>query len=311
MSKEALSKWVCIARTGTFRDSNGRPHTFTTSDFDQLKAGYNPESTRAALCFGHPKDSDPAFGWIQNLKREGERFFARFARVPAEVQKLVDDGRYENVSMSLSPDKKRILHVGLLGAAAPAIDGLGPVSFEAEEVTINFSFPEQETETNGGTMNPEELQKQIIALQQEVATLKAENEKLKGEKGDADKGKEEADAKAAAVAAEFAAFKGGIETGKREERVRALVKSGKLEPAKEAETVSFAAALAKVETPVNFAAADGKTEEITAEERYFRELEARQPAALTLDFSAMAQAPAHAAANAAPAYDLSEITSKL
>lgn len=311
MSKEELTKWVCIARTGTFKDSNGRSHTFTASDFDQLKSGYDPEATKAALCFGHPKDSDPAFGWIQNLKREGQKFFAQFARVPGEVKKLVDDGHYGNVSMSLSPDKKRILHVGLLGAAAPAIDGLGSVSFEAEEITINFTAPEQEAGTNGGSMNPEELQKQIIALQQEVATLRAENEKLKAEKGDADKGKEEEAAKAAAVAAEFAAFKGQLATTKREERVRALVKLGKLEPAKEAETVSFAAALAKVESPVSFAAADGKTEEVTAEERYFRELEARQPAALSLNFSAMAPAPAHAAANAAPAYNLSDITSKL
>ncbi|CAK7024598.1 MAG: hypothetical protein DELT_02528 [Desulfovibrio sp.] len=310
MSNEALSKWVCIARTGTFADSKGRPHTFTESDFDQLKAGYNPESTRAALCFGHPQDSDPAFGWIQNLKREGQKFFAQFARVPAEVKKLVDDGRYENVSMSLSPDKKRILHVGLLGASAPAMDGLGPVSFEAEGITINFTAPEPEAENNGGSMNPEELQKQIIALQQQVAALTAENEKLKGEKGEADKGKEEADAKAAQVAAEFSAYKGQIATSKREERVRALVNSGKLEPAKEKETVSFAAALGKVEDMVNFSAADGKTEEITAEERYFRELEARTPAALSLDFSAMAPAPAHAA-NAAPVYDPTEITSKL
>ena len=159
-------------------------------------------------------------------------------------------------------------------------------------------------------MTPEELQKQIIELQKQVAALTAENDKLKAEKGGADKGKEEAEKKAAAVAADFAAFKDKLATTKREERVAALVKSGKLAPAKEAETVSFAAALAKVEEPVNFSAADGKVEEITAEERYFRELEARQPSALSLDFSTMAPAPAHAS-DAAPAYDLSEITSKL
>lgn len=312
MSKDNLTGWVRIARTGTHTDSNGRNHTFTASDFDALKSGYDPERQKSALCFGHPKDSDPAFGWVHALKREGGELFARFADVPAKVKNLVKDRRYQHVSISLSPDKKRLLHVGLLGAAAPAIEGLGPVSFsEADGVTINFSVPEKEAEPNGGTMNLEELQKRIIELQKELAEAQAAYDKLKTEKDEADKSKAEAEAKAAQVSAEFSAFKGQLAAAKREERVRALVKSGKLEPAKEKDTVSFAAALAKVDTPVNFSAADGKSEEISAEERYFRELEARHPAALSLDFSAMAPAPAHAAADAAPAYNLSDITSKL
>ena len=319
MSEGKLTKWVRIARVGTFKDSKGREHTFTEGDFDAIQAGYKPAEQEAALCFGHPKDSDPAVGWVHELKRKGGDFFARFARVPAKVGKLVDDGHYRYVSMSLSPDKKRLLHVGLLGAAAPAIAGLGAVEFGADDdVTINFSALEEEAEATppserkkGVNMPLDELRRQITELQQQNAALQKENAKLKSEKGEADQGKAEAEKRATDAAAEFAAFKGQIATARREERVRALVKSGRLEPAKEKDAVSFAAALASVEAPVNFSAADGKAEEISAEERYFRELEAREPAALSLDFSALAAAPAHAAANAAPAFNPSDITCKL
>ena len=54
--------------------------------------------------------------------------FAQIAQIPDAVRQLVQDGRYKYVSMSLMPDRKTLRHVGLLGAAVPAIDGLGPVS---------------------------------------------------------------------------------------------------------------------------------------------------------------------------------------
>ena len=295
MSKQETTKWVCIARTGSFQDSEGREHTFTESDLETIRTAYNPAQSEAALCFGHPKDSAPAYGWVAALKRESGKLFAQFARVPAEVKKLVDDGRYRYVSMGLAPDKKRLLHVGLLGAAAPAIDGLGPISFNADEVTINFSLSEKEAANNGGNMTLEELQQKIGALTQQLNALQAEYDKLKGEKETAEKGKTDAEKLAAETAAEFSAFKGKIIADKRQERVRALVNSGKLEPAKEKETLEFAAALGEVKTPVNFSASDGKTEQISAEERFLRGLEATEPAPLTVNFAAYAGAPAHAA----------------
>lgn len=299
-----LTKWVCIGRTGVFLDSQGREHRFTEQDFDAIKAAYSPQTQEAALCFGHPKDSDPAFGWVQDLKREGQRFFARFARVPAAVKKKVDDGFYRHVSMSLSPDKKRLLHVGLLGAAAPAMDGLGPVSFGTDGLTINFSFE------HGGSMNPEELQRKIGELEAKIKSLEAENAALKESGGQDKKDREEAEKKAADVAAQFAAFKTQLATNARQARVRALVDKGQLPPALEAQTISFAAALAEVQSPVSFCAPDGRTEEISAEERYFRELEGRAADPRFMNFAAHAPAPAHAMNHGAD-YNPNDITGKL
>ncbi|MDR1946542.1 MAG: hypothetical protein LBQ51_05180 [Desulfovibrio sp.] len=305
---EGLTPWVCIARTGTFDDSQGRPHTFTEADLEAIRAGYDPTKSEAALVFGHPKDSDPAYGWVVALKREGAKLFARFARVPEKVRQLVQDGRYRYVSMSLSPDKKRLLHVGLLGAAAPAIDGLGPVALSADGITINFSAPG--SGGAGGNMNPDELQKQISDLTIKLAAAQGEITSLKAALEAGAKDKAEADKKAEAAAAEFAAFKGKLADDARKARVRALVDSGRLAPAKETETLSFAAALADVQKPVSFAASDGKVEEISAEERYFRDLEARAPDPRFTNFATAAPAPGHAA-QIAPDAVPADITNKL
>ena len=149
---------IAIARTGRFTDSQGRPQSFSEADLDAIAASYDPAKLEAPLVFGHPAVSDPAYGWVKGLKREGERLFAQIAQIPDAVRKLVQDGHYKYVSMSLMPDRKTLRHVGLLGAAVPAIDGLGPVSLsgDSDAVTINFS---------GGDMPTiEELQDKVAAL---------------------------------------------------------------------------------------------------------------------------------------------------
>ena len=307
MSEEKLSNWINIARTGTFKDSSGTEHTFTEQDLENIRAAFDPKKSEAALVFGHPKDSDPAFGWVRELRNQGGILSARFAGVPDKVKQLVEEGRYRYVSMSLAPDKKRLLHVGLLGAAAPAIDGLGQVSFkEADDgITINFS-----TNGDGNSMSAEEMQKRIGALESQVKEKDDEIAKLKTKLSETETGKKSAEEKAEKTAADFAAFKNGIVTSTREARIDALVKDGKLEPAKRDEALSFAAALGGIEAPVNFSAPDGKTEKISAEEKYFRDLEARPTDPRFANFSLHAPAPGHAM-QPGPDWSPSDMTSKM
>ncbi len=266
---------LAIARTGTFTDSAGRAQTFSAADLDAIAASYDPATLEAPLVFGHPENNAPAYGWVTSLKREGEKLFAQFAQVPGAVRDLVAKGHYRYVSMSLMPDKKRLRHVGLLGAAVPAIEGLGPVQFEGtEEITINFSSSEE-------TMD-EDMKAMLEAMKGELARLKAELEAMKGQKAQAEKQAED-------TATEFAAFKNALVLKTRTDRVNALIKAGKLPPAQKEETLSFAAALAQVDVPVEFSAADGSRQQISPEERYFRELEARPVDERFSDFSAMAQ----------------------
>ena len=276
---------IAIARTGHFTDSQGRPQSFSEADLDAIAASYDPAKFEAPLVFGHPAVSDPAFGWVKSIRREGGKLFAQIAQIPDAVRKLVQDGRYRYVSMSLMPDRKTLRHVGLLGAAVPAIDGLGPVSLSGDNdaITINFS-------TGGDMPTIEELQSRVTALE-------AERDDLKGA--------------AAKTASDFAAYKNGIEVKAREGRIDSLIKEGKVKPAERARCLNFAAMLAESGGTLDFAAADGTVEKLSAEEAYFRELEAREASRLNVDFSEQVS-PVHALVRTdAPAVQPSEIIGKL
>lgn len=302
-------KWIAIARTGQFTDSSGQPHAFTTGDLDAIAASYDPKQLEAPLVFGHPQDNAPAFGWVRQLKRQGEELFAQFAQVPPEVQKLVAQGSYKYVSMSLMPDRTRLRHVGLLGAAVPAIEGLGPVSFAHADssITINFSVADMQ---GANTMpTPEELQQQLGALTEQVNALKAEKAQLQEQLAKVQAEKGSAEQQATEANAEFAAFKQQLSDKQREVRVVALINAGKIPPADKDKTVSFAAALSALPTTLDFAA-QGGGEKISAEEHYFREMEQRPEDPRFTDFSAFAPAPTHAAQQA-PTFSAASIAAKL
>lgn len=305
------SSWIEIARAGTFTDSAGRPQTFTDSDLAAIANAYDPAKRDCPLVFGHPKtDAAPAFGWAEKLKAEGGRLLAQFGQVPKAVKKIVADGHYRHVSMSLMPDRVTLRHVALLGAAQPAIDGLKAVELRSRNDSITIDF------VKGDNMPGDDAQREIGALKERLAALEKENahlkEQAKGHKDGREKAEAEkkaAEEKEAKTAADFAAYKGAIENEKREARVAALVESGRVKPAEKADVLSFAMALASQNTTVDFAAPDGKTEKVSLEERYFRELESRNPDCRIIEFSAQ---PKHAAeANAASFFDASELTSKL
>ena len=310
MGKE---KWIEIARTGTFEDSAGRLRTFTAGDLDAIARSYDPARRDAPLTFGHPQtDKAPAYGWVEKLKSEGGRLYANFSQVPEQVRDLVAKGHYRHVSMSLMPDLVTLRHVALLGAEQPAIDGLAAVEFAdgGDAITVDFAAARGE----GDTMTVEELQRQIGQLQGQLEALRAENASLKKqadshkqEKDKAEAAKTEAEQKAEKASADFAAYRGKIEGERREARVAALVKAGKGKPAEKAGVLDFAARLATQAGTVDFAAPDGRTEKLSMEERYFRDLEARSADERGAEFSAP---PAHAGGQS-DNFNPAELTAKL
>ena len=287
------NNWIEIARTGIFTDSAGRRQTFTERDLDDIARAYDPAKRDAPLCFGHPQtDKAPAFGWVDRLKSEGGRLYASFSQVPDEVRELVARGHYRHVSMSLMPDRVSLRHVALLGAAQPAIDGLAAVEFAdgGDAITVDFAAGRGK----GDSMTTEELQRQVGQLQAQLEALKAENATLKKQaethrqdRDKAESAKNEAEQKAEKASADFAAYREKVEGERREARVSELVKAGKVTPAEKASVLDFAAKLAELGGgTVDFAAPDGKTESLSMEERYFRELGARPVDERAMDFAA-------------------------
>ena len=269
--------WDTIARTGRWQDSSGGWHRFTEADFDEIVKNFEPGTV--PVCLGHPKTDSPAYGWVAELRREGELLQARYEDLAEELLEMLRQKAYKFKSMSLDLKNKILRHVGFLGAANPAIPGLGPIKFGALKETCAFQFSDgalenSATEQNGGKeMNIEELQAQIEALKKELAEVKAQCEALTNEKKE--------------VEEEFAAYKGEVKTAQRKARAEALVKDGKLTPGELEDVLAYAAAMGDCPATLEFSAPNGK-EKLSIEEHYWRSLEKREKAGLFSELSAPA-----------------------
>ncbi len=125
------TNWIDIGKAGTFTANNGSVVTLTEEDFDRIIQNYNPAKLEAPLDFWHSSTDHPAWGWVTRLQRAGDTLQARFKQVSDPVKELVKNGNYKKISMALMPDKTTIRHIGLLGAAQPAIPGMRNVDFSS------------------------------------------------------------------------------------------------------------------------------------------------------------------------------------
>lgn len=276
-------KFTKIARVGTFCDNQGKIHTFTEKDFEEIARNYAKSPTKAPLVIGHVHgDSAPAYGWVEELQVKNNELLSSFSCVSEEVKNLVYKGCYKNVSMSVDLAEKRLLHVALLGAAAPAIDGLGAINLSApkdsrEQITLTASAAEQTPKEN--PMNEDELKQKIQELEKQLSEAKQALQTMEAEKETAEK-------KAEDVQAEFSAYRRKTEDEARKKRVEKLVADGKLEPAKKDEVYAFAGKLAQNSADFSFG-----TSTMSMEEKYFQDLESRPASGIFSDFS---KEPMHA-----------------
>ena len=138
-----LAGWVEVFKAGSHIDSSGKPCTFTQADLDQMVSNHALGAAPAVL--GHPRHDAPAYAWVGEYKRDGDTLFAKFKDINPAFQQGVASGAYRNRSVSVYPDKAcgwRVRHVGWLGAAPPAIDGLAPCEFAAPDADcLEFSAP--------------------------------------------------------------------------------------------------------------------------------------------------------------------------
>ncbi|MCW5300877.1 hypothetical protein DXT88_22145 [Herbaspirillum lusitanum] len=132
-------RWIDVFRAGTNTDSKGQVSTFTQADLDQIVANHSLGAAPAVL--GHPKDNDPAFAWTEEIKRDGDLLYVKFKDINPAFEAGVETGAYRNRSVSIYRDPAhglRLRHVGWLGAAPPAIDGLS-VNFSDNGEYMEFS----------------------------------------------------------------------------------------------------------------------------------------------------------------------------
>jgi len=170
-----------IFRTGTHTSLNGQTKEFSETDLDTIASSYDPQQHEAPIVIGHPETNAPAYGWIDKLKRIGDRLIAFPKQVSNEFAELVKTGAFKKRSISITPDLQ-LNHVGFLGAAAPAVKGLKDVEFAQNPDELEFaSFefdpvleldlePEltSDLELNNSTLLSEKLDQ----FSQEISSLK-------------------------------------------------------------------------------------------------------------------------------------------
>jgi len=135
---------VELARTGKFDASTGSV-TLTTQDFDDMAEAYKQLKGKVdiPIKLGHDdaqavlSDSGlPAAGWVENVRRSGDKLVADLINIPEPVYKLMESGALRKRSIeairnyTLAGTKWKFALVGLalLGAELPAVDSLEDIA---------------------------------------------------------------------------------------------------------------------------------------------------------------------------------------
>lgn len=123
-----MQKWCEIFKTGEHTSSNGLTKVWTDEDLDEIVKKFNEQKPDVPIVIGHPKESSPAYGWVDAVKKEGDKLLAAFKQVNEDFADWVKKGLYKTRSISLYPDLS-LRHIGFLGAVPPAIKGLKEFQF--------------------------------------------------------------------------------------------------------------------------------------------------------------------------------------
>lgn len=137
------SGWIPIFKGGKQMDSAGREHDGDELINNAVKT-FNAAEHEPPAVIGHPADNAPAWGWVQELKREGDMLMARFKDLVPEFKDMVNKGMFKKRSASFYPDG-RLRHVGFLGAMPPAVKGLPDVAFN-DSGAMSFEFSDGQDE---------------------------------------------------------------------------------------------------------------------------------------------------------------------
>lgn len=135
-----IIRGIEIFATGTHNGDE-----YTEKDLDDMVSAYKALDFKPALKVGHVKDKvgSPAYGYVENLRREGQKLLADFSSMHDSVVEAIRKRSYDRLSSEIYFNFKRgkdvfrraLKAVALLGSEVPAVAGLVPlhkVQFSAE-----------------------------------------------------------------------------------------------------------------------------------------------------------------------------------
>ena len=136
-----------ILKAGTWKSANAGSVTFTERDLDDMADAYRrtAQEFRTPVKLGHEMrqavfgdlagqlgDGEPAFGWIENIRRKGDRLLADFTDLPAKLAQMIEAKAWRHRSPEIHfgyeiggrKYRRVVTAVSLLGAVPPAIEGM-------------------------------------------------------------------------------------------------------------------------------------------------------------------------------------------
>ena len=164
-------------------------------DLDDIVAAAKEMDFRPAIKMGHTDgEADPAYGYVENIRRVANKIIADFVDLPQEVYDLIQAKRYERVSAEIlvgfnrvgKTFKKVLGAVALLGSKIPGVAGLkrlhqfGTSEYEGKIYTTDRSeYVMNEEEAKALKAQVEALAAQNATLQQNYAAISADAEATK------------------------------------------------------------------------------------------------------------------------------------
>jgi len=142
----SLSDYFPAFKSGPQTDSAGNERTWTNADLDQIVANTNSRIEKniysgTPFVIGHPETNDPAYAWTADVRRVGDELQVKGDKIYDAFETGVKDGLWPNRSIRIGQDESGyyLKHVGFLGAAAPAVDGLDAV-YSARDGDTFFDY---------------------------------------------------------------------------------------------------------------------------------------------------------------------------
>lgn len=155
---------------------------FTKKEIAEIAKNYDPQFCEAPITIDH-QQSGPAYGWVEDVKADGDKLKVAFKDVPEAFEKDVNDGKYKKVSVELYRNLEGkgayLKAVSFLGAAIPQVKGLEAIKFMDSESDI-YEFETATVEDNADKFSQadiDDLKTQISELETQLAKFKESNKK--------------------------------------------------------------------------------------------------------------------------------------
>ena len=121
-----------VFKTGDY----GTKGQWGEAELDGLAADYDPTLHEAPVTVDHAQ-TGPALGWVESLRRVGDRLVARLRGVSARLVELIRAGAFKKRSVEIYPTLREsgrpyLRAVSFLGAASPEVKGLADPEIAGE-----------------------------------------------------------------------------------------------------------------------------------------------------------------------------------